>query len=149
MTKSDNVTVNIKYKDIDQTFSGDVDQVWRGINRFFSKIIPPFEILNKIVLTVELEDLIESCKNIIAITAEGPILLVEKNRLTDSEILSLNLLAIYIGAKLGNIKDFLTKEELQLKLGKNSKITSTRLGELIRQGKKIQEEILPEFLEEC
>ena len=64
--------------------------------------------------------------------------------------------------KLGNDKNYLTKEELQLKLGKNSKITSTRLGELIREGyviktdegkykittlgiKRFQEEILPEI----
>ena len=164
MTKSDNVFVNIKYKDIDQTFSGDVDQVWKGINRFFTRIVPRFEILDKILLTVELEKLIESCKNIIAITAEGPVLLVEKNKLTDSEILILQLLATYVSSKLGNVEDVLSKEELQFKLGKNSKITSTRLGELIRQGyvikneegkhkittlgiKKIQEEIFPRLLE--
>ena len=81
MTKSDNVFVNIKYKDIDQTFSGDADQVWRGINKFFTKIIPPFEILDKILLTVELENLIRSCKDIIAITPEGPVLLIKKNKL--------------------------------------------------------------------
>lgn len=164
MTKTDEVIVNIKYKDIDQTFSGDVEQVWRGINKFFTKIIPPFELLNKIILTVELEKLIESCKDIIGIAPEGPVLLVNKNRLTDSETLNLHLLAIYISNKLGNDKDYLTKEELQLKLGKSSKITSTRLGELIREGniikndegnykittigiKRFQDMILPEIQE--
>lgn len=164
MTKTEEVIVNIKYKDIDQTFSGDAEQVWRGINKFFTKIIPPFELFNKIILTVDLENLIELCKDIIAIAPEGPVLLVNKNRLTDSETLNLHLLAIYISNKLGNDKDYLTKEELQLKLGKSSKITSTRLGELIREGyiikndegnykittfgiKRFQDMILPEINE--
>jgi hypothetical protein len=164
LTKTEEVIVNIKYKDIDQTFSGDAEQVWRGINKFFTKIIPPFELFNKIILTVDLENLIELCKDIIAIAPEGPVLLVNKNRLTDSETLNLHLLAIYISNKLGNDKDYLTKEELQLKLGKSSKITSTRLGELIREGyiikndegnykittfgiKRFQDMILPEINE--
>ncbi len=43
------------------------------------------------------------------------------------------LLAYYLGNKLGLVKsDTLSKDELQAKLGKNSKITSTRLGELAK-----------------
>ncbi len=162
LTKTNEVTVNIKYKDIEQTFSGDLDQVWKSINKFFTSIIPPIETLKKILLTVDLENLIESCKNIIAITPEEPVLLVKKNKLTDSETLTLHLISAYISSKLGNDKDYLTKEELQIKLGKNSKITSTRIGELIREGyviktekgkykittlgiKRFQDEILPEI----
>lgn len=158
------VTVHIKYLETEQTFTGDVDQVWVSVNRFFSEMIPALQIVRKALLTVDLENLIEDCKNIIAVAPEGPVLLVSKQKLTDSETLTLHLLATYIGNKLGQSKDFLTKEELQTGLGKNAKITSTRLSELCREGlatktdegnyrittlgiKRFQEETLPEIRE--
>ncbi len=158
------VTVHIKYMDTEQTFTGDVNQVWVSVNRFFSEMIPALQIVKKAILTVDLENLIEDCKNVIAVTPEGPVLLVSKQRLTDSETLTLHLLATYIGNKLGLSKSFLTKEELQAALGKNAKITGTRLGELCREGyatktdegnymvttlgiKRFQEETLPEIRE--
>ena len=156
------VTVHIKYLDAEQTFTGDVNHVWVGVNRFFSEVIPALQIVKKALLTVDLENLIEDCKNIIAVAPEGPVLLVSRRKLTANEILTLHLLATYIGNKLGLSKIFLTKEELQVALGKNAKITSTRLGELCREGyatktedsnyqittlgiKRFQEETLPEI----
>ena len=134
LTKEETLTVNIKYQDIEQTFTGDPDQVWISINKFFSEMVPAIHTVKKILLTVDLESLIEDCKNVIAIAPEGPVLLVSRIKLTDNEILTLHMIAAYIGNKLGHAEDALTKNELQTRLGKNSKITSTRLGELIRDG---------------
>ena len=158
------VTVHIKYQETEQTFTGDANQVWISINRFFSEMIPALQTVKKALLTVDLESLIEDCKNVIAVAPEGPVLLVSRQKLTDNETLTLQLLATYIGNKLGQSKDYLTKEELQDGLGKNAKITSTRLGELCREGlatkteegnyrittlgiKRFQEETLPEIRE--
>ena len=158
------VTVHIKYQETEQTFTGDANQVWVSINRFFSEMIPVLQTVKKALLTVDLESLIEDCKNVIAVAPEGPVLLVSRQKLTDNETLTLQLLATYIGNKLGQSKDYLTKEELQAGLGKNAKITSTRLGELCREGlatktekgnyrittlgiKRSQEETLPEIRE--
>ena len=161
---NETLTVHIKYKDTEQTFTGDADQVLRCINRFFSEMIPSLQTIQKALLTVDLENLIEDCKNLIAIAPEGPVLLVAKQKLTDSETLTLHLLAKYIANKLGSPKEYLTKEELQIGLGKNAKISSTRVSELIREGhatkteegnyrittlgiKQFQEETLPEIRE--
>jgi predicted transcriptional regulator len=158
------VTVHIKYQETEQRFTGDVNQVWVGVNRFFSEMIPALNTVKKALLTVDVEKLIEDCENIIAVAPEGPVLLVSRQKLTANETLTLHLLATYIGNKLGHSKDYLTKEELQAGLGKNAKITSTRLGELVREGlatkteegnyrittlgiKRFQEEILPEIRE--
>ena len=158
------VTVHIKYQETEETFTGDVNQVWIGVNRFFSELIPALNTVKKALLTVDIENLIEDSKNIIAVAPEGPVLLVSRQKLTASETLTLHLLATYIGNKLGHSKDYLTKEELQAGLGKNAKITSTRLGELVREGlatkteegnyrittlgiKRFQEETLPEIQE--
>ena len=148
---------------VEQTFTGNVNDVWISVNRFFSKSIPCFNIANKIVLTLDLEKLIEDFKNIITITQEGPDLLVAKEKITDSEILSLYLLAAYLGHKLGYLnEDTVSREELQNKLGKNPKITSTRLSELCHNGsvtkiednkyrittigvKRLQDEMLPKI----
>ena len=162
MTKKETVTVTVKYQETEQTFTGDADQVWRSINRFFSEMIPTLHTIKKALLTVDFESLIEDCRNVVAVAPEGPVILVSKQKLTDSETLTLHLLAAYIAGRLGQPKDYLTKKELQAGLGKNAKITSTRLGELTREGnatkteegnykitslgvKRFQEEILPEI----
>ena len=158
------VTVHISYQETEQTFTGDANQVWKSINRFFSEMIPALQTVKKALLTVDLESLIEDGKNVIAIASEGPVLLVSRQKLTDCETLTLQLLAYYIGNKLGQSKEFLTKKELQTRLGKNAKITSTRLSELCREGlaskteegnyrittlgiKRSQDETLPEIRE--
>ncbi len=163
MTK-ETVTVHIKYQETEQRFTGNANQVWISINRFFNEMIPALQAVKKVLLTVDLESLIEDCKNVIAVAPEGPVFLVSRRKLTDNETLTLQLLATYIGNKLGQSKDYLTKEELQAGLGKNAKITSTRLGELCREGsatkteegnyrittlgiKRSQEETLPEIRE--
>jgi len=159
------IMVHIKYQDVEQTFTGNVNVVWVSVNRFFGEMIPALEVARKVVLTVDLEKLIDDCKNIIAVAHEGPSLLVSKKKLTDSETLALHLLAAYIGNKLGLLNsDTLSKEELQARLGKSAKIMSTRLGELCREGlatkteegnykittigiKNLQEEDLPKIRE--
>lgn len=164
MTENETVTVHIKYQEVEETFTGDADQVWRSINYFFSEMMPALSTVKKALLTVDLETLIEDCKNVIAVAPEGPVVLVSRQKLTDSETLTSHLLATYIGSRLGKSKGFRTKEELQARLGKNAKITSTRLGELIRDGyatktyegnykittlgiRRFQEEALPEIRE--
>ncbi len=129
------IKVQIKYQDVEQTFEGNVNDVWTSINRFFSEIIPVIEVARKVLLTVDLEKLIDESQNIIGVAPEGPSLLVSKQELTDSETLALHLLAAYISNKLGLLDtDALSKEKLQAGLGKSAKITSTRLGELCREG---------------
>lgn len=129
----DNVTIQIKYKDVEKTFSGNVEDAWVSINKFFLEFVPSFEIAGKLTLKIDLQKLAEDCEGIIAFSKEGANILIPRSKLTDNETLALWLLANYLGFQLGMIKsDVVSKEELQAKLGKDSKITSTRLGELIK-----------------
>ena len=136
-----------------------------GVNKFFSQNIPSFDVARKILLTADLPKLIEDFKDVVSLAPEGPELLVSKRRLTDSEAIQLYLLAAYMGYKLGHQNsDAMSKKELQIRLGKSSKITSTRLGELCREGmtitteegnykiatigiKRLQEDTLPKIRE--
>jgi len=127
------VEVQIKYKDVEKTFSGTPEQTWLLLNKFFNEFLPSFEIANKLLLSADLQKLASDCEGVIAFSQEGASLLVPKSKLTDNETLLLWLLASYLGHKLGMIEsDALSKEELQAKLGKSGKITSTRLGELVK-----------------
>lgn len=127
------ITVHVKYGDVEKTFSGSVEDVWKAVNRLFSDFIPSFELSKALVLNVDLQELVEAFKGIIGFADNMPHLLVPKEKLTDNETLALYLLAAHLGCRLGMLNsDVMTREELQVKLGKNPKITSTRLGELVK-----------------
>ena len=131
--KPENVEVSLKYKGVEKSFSAPLEEMWLLLSKLFSEFLPSFEIANKLLLSVDLQQLVKDCEGLVAFSNEGPNLLVPKSRLTDNETLLLWLLAVYLGHKLGLIEsDAMSKDELQVKLGKSSKITSTRLGELVK-----------------
>ena len=125
--------VHIKYKDLEKTLSGNPEEVWLLLNKFFYELIPSFETARKLTLSVDLKTLAEDSEKVLAFAEEGPYILVPRNKLTDNETLALLLLANHMGHRMGKTQiDGLSKEELQAKLGKDAKITSTRLGELVK-----------------
>ena len=131
--KPEKVSVHLKYKDVEKTFSASPEEAWVLLSKFFTEFLPSFEVANKLVLNVDLQRLAKECEGLIGFSSEGANLLVSKNRLTDNETLLLWLLAGYLGSKLGLLaSEVLSKDELQAKLGKSGKITSTRLGELVK-----------------
>ncbi len=135
------VTVHIRYGSMEQSFTGSVNDVWVHLNKFFGEMIPVFDLTRKVALTVDLPQLIEDAKGVIAIAPEGPELLVPKDKLTDSETLRLYLFAALLAQRLGKWPaDTMTKEDLQVKLGKSMKITTTRLGELVKDGSVVKAE---------
>lgn len=141
MSESAQITVHVKYGDLEQTFTGNLDDVWVSVNRFFSEMIPAFDIARKVMLTVDLAKLVDDAKSVIAIAPEGPEVLVPKEKLTDSEALQFYLLAAFIAHRLGKrANDVMTKYELQAKLAKSSKTVSARLSELIKEGNVVKTE---------
>jgi hypothetical protein len=131
--KPEKVHVQIKYKDFVQEFSADPQEAWLLLNQFFKGLVPSFEIAQKLWLKVDIQQLAKDLNGIAAFSSDGASLLVLKNKLTDNEALLVWLTAYYVGHELGLLNsDSLSKEELQIKLGKSGKITSTRLGELVK-----------------
>jgi len=131
--KPTKIIVKINYKETEQTFQGTAEETWVMLNKFFSQLVPTFEIAQKLLLNVDVQALAKDCEGLIAFSPEGPNVLAPKNKLTDNETLALWLLASYIGHKLNLLQtDSLSKDVLQARLGKSGKITSTRLGELVK-----------------
>jgi hypothetical protein len=127
------VTVQIKHGNLEETISGSPEQVWLLLNKFFNNLLPSFETAQKLTLQTDLQAITKEIDGIIAFAEEGPYIMFPRNKLTDNETLALLLLANYVGFQLGKLKsDGLAKDELQTKLGKDAKITSTRLGELVK-----------------
>jgi hypothetical protein len=130
---SDKIVVQVKFGDVEETFSGSLEDVWLSLNRFFGEFLPSFAVAKRLVLSVDLEGLVKECEDLIGFSKEGASLLVSKDRLTDNETLLLWLLAYHVGHDLGLVgSDCVGKEELQARLGKSGKIASTRLGELVK-----------------
>lgn len=130
--KTEKVSVQIKYKDIEQHFSAEPQEAWLYLSKFFNDIVPSFEIAQKLWLSIDLQQLARDLTGIVAFSDDCASLLVPKNKLTDNETLLVWLTTYFLGNKLGISSDSLSKDELQTKLGKSSKITSTRLGELVK-----------------
>ena len=133
--KTEKVQVHLKYKELDQQFSAQPEEAWVLINQFFKDIIPSFDMAQKLWLSIDVQQLAKDLEGIAAYSSDGTALLIPKNKLTDNDALSLWLAAYYLGSKLGRVNsDVLSKDDLQTRLGKSGKITSTRLGELSKNG---------------
>ena len=127
------VVVRVRFGEVEQVFEGDVESVWLGLNRFFEEFVPSFEVAKRLVLSVDLQKLANDCEGLVGFSAEGINVLVPRGKLTDNEVLGLLLLAGYVGFRLGRLQsDRVSRDELAVRLGKDSKIVSTRLGELVK-----------------
>ena len=127
------VSVQVKYNGVEQVFEGTVEETWLLLTKFYEEFVPSFDIARKLSFSIDLQTLAQNCEGLIAFSPEGSSVLVPKNKITDNEALALWLLASYLGHKLNLFaSDALSKEELQVRLGKTGKITSTRLGELVK-----------------
>lgn len=132
-TKPEKILVQIKYIDVEQQFSAEPQEAWFLLNTFFKEFIPSFEIAQKLWLNVDVKQLAKDLNGIVVFSGDGVSLLVPKNKLTDNESLLIWLTAYFLGYKLGLVNsDSLSKDELRAKIGKSGKITSTRLGELVK-----------------
>jgi hypothetical protein len=132
-SESNKVQVQVNYNGLEKKFEGTVEETWLLLSKFFNEFIPSFEVARKLWLSVDVQKLAKDCEGLLGFSTEGSSILVPKNKLTDNETLTLLLLGSYLGCKLNLMgSDALSKEELQAKLGKTGKITSTRLGELVK-----------------
>lgn len=128
------VKIQIKYKEIENSFEGQIGEAWLFVEKFFKEFIPSFKLATKLMLNIDLFSLCKDCEGLVTFSPEGANIILPKNRITDNEILSLWFLATFLGSRMKMLNtDTLSKNELQTRLGKSEKITSTRLGELSKK----------------
>ncbi|MCW4024838.1 MAG: hypothetical protein NWF01_07380 [Candidatus Bathyarchaeota archaeon] len=133
MSNAVKVEVHLKYGQLEEKLVDEPQEAWLQINNFFKNALPTFELAKKLALNVNVQKIASELEGLVAFSAEGANLLVSKAKLTDNEALLVWLLAQFVGCELGMVEQAsLSKDALQIKLGKSSKIVSTRLGELVK-----------------
>ena len=112
-------------------FSGPPDVVLRSLHEFVSKVVPNMDLARAISVSHSLNDIIVLFRDYIRVTPEGPRVWVEDKRLSDRDVIMLQLVAARasnLSGKTGS--DAMTVAEIQAATGLNPKTISSRLSEL-------------------
>jgi DNA-binding transcriptional ArsR family regulator len=135
-----NVNVSIEVGEIRVEFSGSPDSVMRSAISFLAKQIPSIDLAKKISLNYAVSELIDIYASLIKITPEGPRVIpehrsTEGKKLSDKEIIMLQLVASRIAKDLGKVQsDALQVSEICNSTSINPRSVSSRLSELVKAG---------------
>jgi hypothetical protein len=75
------VEVSVKYQGMEVKFSGAANEVTRSFLSFMGKILPSYELLSRLTITVDMEDLLKNLEGMVAITPEGLIITVPRDQM--------------------------------------------------------------------
>jgi DNA-binding MarR family transcriptional regulator len=143
MSENTNTIINasITLGDVKVQFNGSAESVLTSIINFLTKHIPTLDLARKISLNYAVTDLIETYSNLIKITPEGPRVIISDpyelgiKKISDKEIVALELIASKIAKDLGKISDdAMQASEIQSATTLNPKSVSSRLSELVKAG---------------
>jgi hypothetical protein len=127
--------VIVKYQGMEVKFSGTSDEVIRLFLNFMSKIFPNYDLISRVTLSVDLEDLLKNLESIIAITPEGVITTVSHEKAGDREMILLHLIKTNIAYQLNRSeKESASISELMKVTGGKPSSTAARLSELVDMG---------------
>jgi hypothetical protein len=122
------------YGDIKVEFSGSPDIVLRSLHEFVAKEIPNIDLARSISVSYSLNDLVQMFKDFIRFTPEGPRVWTQERKLSDKEVIALELVAAKASNLSGKIaSDGMTVSEIQAATGLYPKTISSRLSELAKQ----------------
>lgn len=128
--------VVIKYKDVETKFIGKPDNVINALLKYVSQVLPGYELISGLTLTVDMEDLLKNIKGFIAFTPEGIVVTIPRDKLGgERDIILVHLVKSYVGYKTGRMeKDSLTMGEILTLSGGKSGTVGARLSELTSLG---------------
>ena len=125
----------VKYQGMEVRFSGTVNEVIRAFLEFMSKILPNYDLISKLTITIDLEKLLKDLEGIIAITPEGLIVTIPREKIGEREAILLNLLKTSIGYQLGKLdRDSVSVADILTLTGGKPSSTAARLSELVDLG---------------
>jgi len=127
--------VSVAYGDVKVEFSGPPEVVFRSLHEFIAKEIPNIDLAKSIYVNYSLNDLVQMFKDYIRFTEEGPRVWVQDRKLSDKDVILLQLAAAR-AARLsgkGSIED-MSVSELETATSLNPKTIGSRLSELNKVG---------------
>jgi hypothetical protein len=129
------LAVVVSYGEVRVEFTGSPDVVFRSLHEFISKEVPNIDLARSISLNYSLNDLIQMFKDYIRFTEEGPRVWVQDRKLSDKDVIALQLVAAKAAMLSGRAKsDDMNVLELQGATSLLAKTIGSRLSELNKSG---------------
>ncbi len=125
--------VSVSYGDVKVEFSGSPEVVMRSLHEFVGKVIPNIDLARTIAVNYSLNDIIQMFKDFVRITPEGPRVWLQDRKLSDREVIMLQLVATRAANLTGKTAvDTMSIAEVQASTGLYPKTISSRLSELTK-----------------
>jgi len=125
--------VSVTYGDSSVQFSGPPEVVMRSLHEFVSKVIPNMDLARAISVSYSLNDLTQMFKDYVRITPEGPRVWTQDRKLSDRDVILLQLVASRIAHLSGKAGvDAMGVSEIEAATGLYPKTISSRLSELTK-----------------
>jgi len=133
VSKAEDIRISVQIKGEQFNFEGTVNEALGALLKFISNIYPSYEVVSKIILTIDDEKLLKDFAGIIAVASEGPVLL--KRDIPTDQGIGYCLIGAHIGFRIGKLaKDTLTSDELTKFVNKSSGTVANELTNMTKQG---------------
>ncbi len=134
MSSEKNLSVSVVYGEAKVEFSGPPEVVMRSLYEFVAKVIPNIDLARTISVNYSLNDIIQMFKDFIRMTPEGPRVWTQERKLSDREVILLQLVAAKAASLTGReTSDTMSVSEIEAATGLYPKTISSRLSELTKQ----------------
>jgi predicted transcriptional regulator len=145
MDQAENVNVIVTVGDVKVQFSGSAESVMASVMSFLSKQVPSMDLAKRISLNYSAQELIEAYSHLIKITSEGPRVIPDSDaRLSDKDMVALQLVAAKIANDLGRLQDdAMQVSEMHAATSLNPKSISSRISEMVKAGHVARDEKEP------
>jgi predicted transcriptional regulator len=136
MSQAENINVTVIVGDVRVEFSGSAEYISSSVMNFLSKHVPSIDLARKILLNYSAQELIEIYSHLIKITPEGPRVIRDSdNKLSDKDMVALQLVAAKIAKELGRLQDdSMQVSEIHTATTLNPKSISSRISEMVKAG---------------
>jgi len=126
--------VSVTFDEKKVEFTGPPEVVMRSLHEFIAKEIPNVDLARTISANFSLNDIIQMFKDYIRITPEGPRVWSDNKKLSDREVILLQLVAARASSLTGRgTSDAMSVVAIEAATGLYPKTISSRLSELTKQ----------------
>ncbi len=135
VSEEEKVEMLLRYRGMEIKLIGYPNEVTKAFLEFMSKMLPAYEIANRLVMSVDLDKLVSDLEGIVALTPEGIIVTTPRDSLGERETILLYLLKTNLGHQLGKLEeDSLSLADILTETGGKPSTIAARLSELVNQG---------------
>ena len=121
MSKGSSLKVLVKWDEKELEFTGSIDEVCSAFLNFLCEKFPIFETVSKVLITVDIEEVLKSLDGLLYIAKEG-VMFKPGIRSTAHDAIILCLVGQYAGFKMGILeKDTLQYSEIEKITGQKQK----------------------------